>query len=323
MPIMVEELKMQVPTFENSNSDDAGPPSNEPAAAIPIVPAEPPNNANLISLVANPAETVNAAPVGNLLTQEAVNPPAAASGNNSIPLPPKPQLPLANPLGQPNPPPPPAHPPSTKPLPDFDKVTAEMTNRLNHTKTQCDKFKVPYTIDSEVYQLPQYNISYCKIPKAGCTYWEQVISFLNKPTHELSYLGINMPFQISKFDIRYTSHFNLPRRDFKKEADVAEIMKSTRVMFVRHPLERLWSCYLEKFFLIDFWTTIGVSMKTTGADVKCPKSITFREFIDFTLPLFNENWAPMTELCNPCQFQPHIIGRVETLRDDSFYTLKK
>lgn len=187
----------------------------------------------------------------------------------------------------------------------------------------CDKFKVPNQVESEIFILSSFNMTYCKVPKAGCTYWEQLFSFLNKPPTELAYLGIRSPFQISKYDIRYTSHFNLPRRDYRVEADKAEADLTTKVLFVRHPLERLWSCYIEKFFLIDFWTTAGVHMKTAGAEEKCPKSITFREFVEFSLPLYNENWAPMTELCNPCLFDPTVIGHVDTLREDSLYTLKQ
>ncbi|XP_059169478.1 uncharacterized protein LOC131951170 [Physella acuta] len=233
---------------------------------------------------------------------------------------PVPIQPAAAPAQNPGPP---APQPAAKPLPDFAKITTEMSRRLAYTRGECEKFKVPNNVETEVYVLPQLNISYCKIPKAGCTYWEQVFSYLNKNPSELTYLGISSPFQISKFDIRYTSHFNLPRRDFKTPEHQQEIVKTTRVLFVRHPLERLWSCYLEKFYLIDFWTTAGITMKTAGAENKCPKSITFREFIEFTLPLLNEHWSPITELCNPCVYQPHVIGHVETLRDDTYYTLKQ
>ncbi|KAK6961021.1 carbohydrate sulfotransferase 8 [Biomphalaria glabrata] len=211
----------------------------------------------------------------------------------------------------------------SKPLPDLVKVSEEVARRLNHTKIMCDFLKVPNKVDSDIYYLPQYNLSYCKVPKAACTYWEQMFSFLNKVSHEIAQLGIRSPFQISKYDIRYTSHLNLPRKSFRSEEDQADILKTTRVLFVRHPLERLWSCYLEKFFLIDFWTSAGIAMKTSGAETKCPKSITFREFVEYTLPLYNEHWAPVTELCNPCIFQPNIIGHVETIRDDTHLILRQ
>ena len=62
-------------------------------------------------------------------------------------------------------------------------------------------------------------------------------------------------------------------------------------------------------------------MKTSGVEHKCPKSVTFREFVEFTLPVFDENWAPVVELCNPCRYKPHVVGKVGTMRDDTFYTL--
>ncbi|KAH9498135.1 hypothetical protein Btru_008341 [Bulinus truncatus] len=208
-----------------------------------------------------------------------------------------------------------------KAVPDLTKTGLEMARRLNHTRTMCEYLKVPNDVETDIYSLPQFNLSYCKVPKAGCTYWEQLFSFLNKNPLQISLLGIRTPFQISRYDIRYTSHLNLPRKNFKSPEDQLEVMKSARVLFVRHPLERLWSCYLEKFFLIDFWTSAALSMKTTGADIRCPRSVTFREFIEYSLPLFNEHWAPITELCNPCVFQPNIIGHVETMRDDIHFIL--
>ncbi|CAL1545901.1 unnamed protein product [Lymnaea stagnalis] len=235
--------------------------------------------------------------------------------NNHAPLAPKPSA--RAPLGQS------MSALQMRPFPDLTKTHAEMARRINYTRGVCAKLQVPNQVETDVYVLPQYNLSYCKVPKAACTYWEQVFSFLNKKPFEVTSLGIKSPFQISKYDIRHTSHFNLPRRNFKTAEDRADIMRSTRVLFVRHPLERLWSCYLEKFYLLDFWTTAGLSMKTAGADSRCPKSITFREYIDYILPLHNENWAPVTELCNPCVFQPQIIGHVETLRDDTHYILKQ
>lgn len=293
IPVIVETLDLHIPTFNESKSV---PEDHKPQAPPSASTAKPPAPAAPAApKITDPAPSGNKAPV-----KEPAPPPPPA------PAPPKP------------PTPPPAPP---KPLPNLTSTIIEMDTRLRHTKAQCQRFKLSHSVDSFMYLLPKYNITYCKVPKAGNIYWEQIFSFLNKDSRELQYLDIKSPFQISKYDIRYTSHFNLPRHSWRVEEDVKATSKTKRIIFVRHPLERLWASYIEKFFLIDYWATMGLEMKTTGAANKCPKTITFREFIDYTLPIFDEHWTPMHELCNPCVYDPTYLGKVETFREDSYRVL--
>merc|ERR1712098_978447 len=48
---------------------------------------------------------------------------------------------------------------------------------------------------------------------------------------------------------------------------------------------------------------------------------TFREFIEFVLDqkvtTMNEHWMPVYNLCMPCHINYNIIGRKETMKEDS------
>ncbi len=205
---------------------------------------------------------------------------------------------------------------------DLARTNMWLSQRLAETRAQCEKFKISHPVDSDVYLLSRENLTYCRVPTAGDTYWEKVFSFLQKSPKELAKLRLHSPFQISKYDLQYLDNFKISPMEWT-EVDVEKMEKSLRVLFVQHPLERLWNSFMDKFFLLEFWSTLALQMETSGVEEKCPKSVTFLEFIEFTLPLYEENWAPVTELCNPCDFRPHIIGHVETMREDAFFTLHK
>lgn len=118
-----------------------------------------------------------------------------------------------------------------------------------------------------------------------------------------------------------------------------------RFMFVRNPYSRLWSSYIDKHFLLDFWNTEGPmiahyfregdgSRGTYSGDKwrsNCTSgNITFAEFLTYIADTgqrapgkLNEHWRPLEYLCDPCVFCPHLIGRMETFREDSALVLRQ
>ena len=106
----------------------------------------------------------------------------------------------------------------------------------------------------------------------------------------------------------------------------------TKIMIVRHPLERLLSAYNNKFCSN---TTDGNAFQKNYARqmiafarqiplYEVPedgKGMTFNEFLYFlshqkTIHM-QEHWRPMHQICFPCLIQYDYIGKFETIEKDS------
>lgn len=103
-------------------------------------------------------------------------------------------------------------------------------------------------------------------------------------------------------------------------------------MFVREPYSRLWSAYVDKFLLIDYWRSEGQNIikqrkiRSNATAKQCAGDITFNEFVEFVVSrdprTLNEHWKPIQFLCSPCLYRPHILGKMETFAQDSRYLLE-
>lgn len=109
----------------------------------------------------------------------------------------------------------------------------------------------------------------------------------------------------------------------------------TKFIFVRHPFERLLSAYhnkLEqhyessKYFQTRFGREIIKKYRINATKKSLDKGddVTFAEFAAYLISnnnSFNEHWRPIFELCHPCQIDYDIIGKYETLVEDSQFIL--
>ncbi|ESO97579.1 hypothetical protein LOTGIDRAFT_104299 [Lottia gigantea] len=187
---------------------------------------------------------------------------------------------------------------------------------------------------SQIYTYQAQNIAYCPVAKVGSTFWKRVLLFLHNDTGKFN---VDSPFQIPRFFTHYGPKKRMKRMTF----DVISrefISKQTRFMFVRNPYSRLWSAYLDKFFLPDFWGRAAkaiVALRKEKQKLKskvCGHDVTFLEFLKYVLSLkeflsnpavFNEHWRPIQYMCNPCQYRPHFIGKLETFSQDSKHIIKQ
>ena len=171
-------------------------------------------------------------------------------------------------------------------------------------------------------------VAYCFLPKAGCTFWIRVFSFLHNFTGE----AVDSPWGISRLKVHSNQHSHgVGWGGVKHKAE-----NYTRFMFVRHPFSRLWSAYLDKLFLPDFWRQVGTSVvrsvrrkssatvsNNQGAALACGNDVTFAEFVEYSLLAHEPHWEPIYLRCDPCEYRPTVVGSMETFERDSRHVLRR
>ncbi|KAL4229818.1 Carbohydrate sulfotransferase 14 [Mactra antiquata] len=182
----------------------------------------------------------------------------------------------------------------------------------------------------ELAGIRSHGLSFCAVQKAGCTMWIRLSKYFEGQNY-----NTGNPMTLNKRMI----HLQAPSlyKQFKdNQNDRLFIQHSLRAMTVRDPYSRLWSAYIDKFVLVDFWHTKGkhiVSMvrkNATSKALKCGHDVTFSEFIEYVLNIGHDfkyldqdkHWLPASDICDPCVFKPHVIGKQESFKDDLIQTLK-
>uniref|UniRef100_A0A8C7E9V5 Carbohydrate sulfotransferase n=1 Tax=Nothoprocta perdicaria TaxID=30464 RepID=A0A8C7E9V5_NOTPE len=103
----------------------------------------------------------------------------------------------------------------------------------------------------------------------------------------------------------------------------------TKVMFTRHPLERLVSAYRDKLLHSEPFYSITVANEIRAMFRKNNNSsekVSFQEFVNFIITkqpnALDIHWKPMFLLCDPCNIHYDVLGKYETLGLDSEHVLK-
>lgn len=134
---------------------------------------------------------------------------------------------------------------------------------------------------------------------------------------------------------------------FQRKELRQKLLTYTKFLVVRHPLERLLSAFRNKFESNSrdakvFKRVYGAKMirkyrrgtgspsenLTSAEDLeeesakKTGEGVRFSEFVSFLLDkkdlaTVNEHWRPYESLCHPCAVSYDVIGKYETLEEDS------
>ncbi|XP_060570697.1 carbohydrate sulfotransferase 11-like [Ruditapes philippinarum] len=209
--------------------------------------------------------------------------------------------------------------------------------RLAHVATVCAKYKADekfrnMKMTGEVIATPDKSFIYCDIPKVGCTHWKQIFRYM---THD--YEGnVDSPEEIPRIYAHFGPWNKTSLIKLDNNSTVSELnSRGFKFMMSRDPYERLWSGYLDKLFLPDFWWWLGTKMvsevrpDSDQLSKKCGHDVTFSEFLEFTAIHLRQgkhvdmHFEPMHRRCNPCQLNFHVIGKLETFSPDSKLILDK
>ncbi|XP_070581489.1 carbohydrate sulfotransferase 11-like [Ptychodera flava] len=189
-------------------------------------------------------------------------------------------------------------------------LTCEILRENEFHVSQNDTDQTPSLKGKVIAVNEKHKILFCVIAKVGATNWRQ--AFLKLAGTYKENVGI----------------YQQPIKSitgFKPAAQMSMLKTYTKVMFVRHPFERLLSAYLDKFienpdysFLKQYGKAIR---KTANSNGSLDGSLTFDKFVSFLLKTRqrNRHWMMYSDSCDPCRIQYDFIGKFDTLQSDIRY----
>ncbi|KAM4652349.1 carbohydrate sulfotransferase 11-like [Discoglossus pictus] len=176
-----------------------------------------------------------------------------------------------------------------------------------------------------------HGLLYCYVPKVACTNWKRVMMVLTghgkyKDPMQIPANEAHIPSNLRSLSEFSTHEINYRLRNYLK------------FIFVREPFERLVSAYRNKFtrsYNTAFHKRYGTKIierhrrDPTNEALEHGNDVTFEEFLYYLVdPMtqseepFNEHWERVHSLCHPCIVHYDVIGKYETLEEDSQYLLQ-
>ena len=221
---------------------------------------------------------------------------------------------------------------SNSTMTERDKSLQRLTQRNYHAHEYCLKHNksAKSKVNGPFYLYEPKLVAYCEVPKIGCTFWKRLIRFLNKDFPP-GKTNISVPSDLSRQFTHFGSFKTTPHSKFgSAKADKLRNMKNS-IMFARDPYSRLWSAYLDKLFLPDFWHYVGIGIiraerrKPDPMSLKCGYDVTFPEFISYLVGHLGIDWhfKPITTICDPCQTNFKFIGKQETFVQDAKFIINE
>ena len=201
----------------------------------------------------------------------------------------------------------------------------EQVRRIQHLHTACadsslfDHITIKAKRTPQYYFSEEYNFSYCKVPKIGCSFWTQMFAVLKNGS------------QVAR------NVFNVPRPyihrllgpQYKLKYHSSERKGSPSVLTARDPYARLYSAYVDKIFLSLFPAEVlNIKKRLQNTNTKCANNVSFEDFLKsivnatFEGKPVNRHWAPISSLCDLCNENVFAIVKQETFATDIEYTLK-
>lgn len=170
----------------------------------------------------------------------------------------------------------------------------------------------------------------CLFFQVACTNWKRMFMILSGLANTTDPLKIPASAAHQKNVITTLSNYS--------SIEIDNILQTfTKFLFVRHPFERLLSAYrnkLEQHYQSSkyFQSRVGrhiikhYRQNASNESLMRGDDVTFKEFAAYVIGqegVLNEHWRPVYDLCHPCSISYDIIGKYETLDQDSEFILKQ
>ncbi|XP_061112597.1 carbohydrate sulfotransferase 13-like [Conger conger] len=177
----------------------------------------------------------------------------------------------------------------------------------------------------------QHRLLYCYVPKVACTNWKRVLMVLTGSGRDRE------PLQIPASEAHLPGHLR-SLAEFPPAQINRRLRTYLKFLFVREPFERLVSAYRNKFtrsYNTAFHKRYGTKIVRRHRPHPRPEAlergddVSFPEFVSYLLDPrtqreepFNEHWERVHALCHPCLLHYDLVGKYETLEQDSGYVLR-
>ena len=165
-----------------------------------------------------------------------------------------------------------------------------------------------------------HKLMYCYVPKAACANWKRVMQVLAG-----RYEKVEDIHKVDHTDFKFLSSYSPEEIEYR-------LKNYFKFMFVRHPLDRLFSAWHNKFHenFLDMQKKYGVPIvkKFRENPPENPQGddVTLGEFFKYlagtSVNQFNEHWMPFNELCQPCYVDYNFIGIYENLESEATTMIK-
>ncbi|CAK8692736.1 unnamed protein product [Clavelina lepadiformis] len=204
----------------------------------------------------------------------------------------------------------------------MDKMKARMANRREHVRQVCDELDIHETVKdvwSRVVYFEQYNLLFCLIPKTGITNWRKLLHSITDTVEEPH------QFHTMEFGNKWEVHSNARRISLLNNKSI------TKMTVVREPFERTLSAFRNRLGKVPFDRYKDLSRKIhhwykTNSTTDTNGFANFDEFVSYLINTppdrYDPHWRPYRLLCRPCAVDYDVIGKQETIEEDSRYLLK-
>ena len=227
-------------------------------------------------------------------------------------------------------------------IPRPNSVTDKCTpnERLTRLKNSCHENKTYiwsllsdqalrlFTNELTMFVDERHEMMLCVPPKSGCTTWKSILAnnSANGP------LPKNFNMRSLHFNNTLRKKYGIKMLEDYSTVQIRFFLKNFyKFIVVRHPLERIYSAYVNKLLSgtdVPWQRNLGKKiLKAVGrsrdvplADQLTGKGVQFQEFIWY-IKKFNVidfHWGPLRKLCQPCMIGYDKIVKLETHYEDSY-----